>query len=72
VAASIGGALFAEHLHIGGWRAPVVVAALAVMAFGLVTLARSSALAAEPAPGALAGEPASPPPARRREEPRPT
>jgi drug/metabolite transporter (DMT)-like permease len=47
VAASIGGALFSEQLHIGGWRAPVVVGSLAVMAVGLVTLARSSALAGE-------------------------
>jgi drug/metabolite transporter (DMT)-like permease len=57
VAASIGGALFAEHLHIGGWRAPIVVGSMALMAVGLVTLARTSALATEPtADGAPSGE----------------
>ncbi len=71
VAASIGGALFAEQLHIGGWRAPVVVGSLAVMAIGLVSLARSSALVGEAPPGAPPGDvpAADAPPATPRPQP---
>jgi drug/metabolite transporter (DMT)-like permease len=47
VAASVGLALFDETVRFGGWRAPVVVAAMALMAVGLVALSRSSALAAD-------------------------
>jgi drug/metabolite transporter (DMT)-like permease len=67
VAASVGAALFGETVHIDAWRTPVVVVALVVMALGLVTLSRSSALhpeataAPEPPPaGAPASEEESP------------
>jgi drug/metabolite transporter (DMT)-like permease len=64
VAASIGAALFGETVHISGWRTPVVVVSLSVMALGLVTLSRSSALTAEPAgdPSDPPGEPGAPAP----------
>jgi drug/metabolite transporter (DMT)-like permease len=43
VAMSIAAALFGEHVHVGGWRGPVVVASFAVMIFSLTSIARGSA-----------------------------
>lgn len=51
VSSGIGVALFGEAVHLGGIRAPVVVAAVAVMVAGLVSLSRSGvAEASEPVP----------------------
>jgi hypothetical protein len=57
VAASVGLALFDETVRFGGWRAPVVVAAMALMGVGLVALSRTSALGTDPAfDGTTSGE----------------
>ncbi|HUE59029.1 MAG TPA: DMT family transporter [Acidimicrobiales bacterium] len=42
VSCGIGVGLFGEAIHVGGLRAPVVVASVAVMVSGLVSLSRSS------------------------------
>jgi drug/metabolite transporter (DMT)-like permease len=47
VGSLIGISLFGEHLSLGGLRGPVVVAALAAMVFGVVTLGRDTRLAEE-------------------------
>lgn len=53
VASSIGVALFGEHVHLGGWRGPVVVVSLAVMMRSLMLIATSSV---NPAMAASVGE----------------
>jgi drug/metabolite transporter (DMT)-like permease len=51
VSCAIGVALFGEAIHLGGLRAPCVLASVIVMAVGLVWLSRSSVTeAAEPVP----------------------
>jgi drug/metabolite transporter (DMT)-like permease len=47
LAASVGAALFGEHLRVSGARIPLVAMGLALMATGLVALARTSASAEE-------------------------
>jgi drug/metabolite transporter (DMT)-like permease len=49
VAVTIGVVLFHEHLHLDPLRAPLIVGAIALMAMGLVALARASAQAEEAA-----------------------
>jgi drug/metabolite transporter (DMT)-like permease len=53
VASSIGVALFGEHVHLAGWRGPVVVVSLAVVIRSLMLIATSSG---NPAMAASVGE----------------
>ena len=47
IAASVGAALFGEHLQLGGARTPLVVLGLTIMGGGLMWLARTSGEAQE-------------------------
>jgi drug/metabolite transporter (DMT)-like permease len=57
VGSLIGISLFGEHLSLGGLRGPVVIAALAAMVFGVVSLSRDTRLADDVAGNPRVAEP---------------